>query len=249
MKLKKRLEEIYHKYNKRDFVDPDPLMFLYEFSENRDVEIVGLIASSLAYGRVKQILKSVKIVLSAMEDSPYNFIMNNPDVLITETFHSFKHRFTTGDDLSRMLLKIKNIINEHTSLENCFISGYDESDKNVIPALTHFAKKFDNPLLPDPDKGSACKRLHLFLRWMVRKDDVDPGIWKDIPSSKLIIPLDTHMHSIAKILGFTQRKPANIRTAIEITEKFLEIEMCDPVKYDFSLTRFGIREDMNTDQI
>jgi len=109
----------------------------------------------------------------------------------------------------------------------------------------------NNPghLLPLPRLGSACKRLNLFLRWMIRKDDVDPGGWENIPLSKLIIPLDTHMHKIGILTGLTSRKQANMRTAFEITDGFKKLVPEDPVKYDFSLTRIGIRGDANFEEI
>jgi uncharacterized protein (TIGR02757 family) len=104
-------------------------------------------------------------------------------------------------------------------------------------------------VLPDPDKGSACKRLNLFLRWMVRKDDIDPGIWADIPKNILIIPLDTHMMQISQILGFTKRKAADMKTAIEITEALKQYDPVDPVRFDFSLTRLGIHPDLNYNEL
>jgi uncharacterized protein (TIGR02757 family) len=130
-----------------------------------------------------------------------------------------------------------------------------DGDKTVIPALNFFATALtvenSNPghLIALPEKGSACKRMNLFLRWMVRKDRVDPGGWHGVPVSKLIIPLDTHMHKISLKLGFTAKQQANMNTALEITTGFRQIIPGDPVKYDFVLTRFGIRDDMNIDNL
>jgi uncharacterized protein (TIGR02757 family) len=137
------------------------------------------------------------------------------------------------------------------SLYECFLTGFSADNENVIPAMTYFSRQLitgqNKPghLVALPEKGSACKRMNLFLRWMARKDRVDPGGWNGIPLSKLIIPLDTHMHRISLALNLTKRKQANMAAALEITSGFKKIVPDDPVKYDFALTRFGIRDDMD----
>ena len=167
-------------------------------------------------------------------------------------FLRFKHRFTTGDDLVEMLLGAMRLVRRHGSLRNCFVAGLREEHKTVIPALATFVEALTsghkmrdrrNSLVPSPKLGSACKRLNLFLRWMVRRDDVDPGGWDDVPTSKLIVPLDTHIRRIGLALGFTNRKCADMRCALEITEAFKRFAPEDPVRYDFALTRLGIRQD------
>lgn len=250
LNLKQKLDELYAHYNKREFVHPDPLEFLYDYDDIRDREIVGIIASSLAYGRVAQILKSVSTILTIMSPSPYNYIMETTEKKLIEVFNGFKHRFTTGDDITFMLMAIKKMIRADGSLLNAFLSGYKHSDENILPALSIFVKRLNhesggikNSLIPIPDRGSACKRLNLFLRWMVRNDAVDPGGWDMISPSKLIIPLDTHMYNIGSGMKMTIRKQANMVTAIQITDAFKRIVPEDPVKYDFSLTRLGIRQD------
>ncbi len=247
---RKHLDSLYLKYNRRALVHPDPLEFLYRYENARDRELAGLIASSLAYGNVKQILKSVSKILDKT-GSPYDFLMNSDRAGILSSFSSFKHRFTTGKDLSDMLVSAKFAIEKYGSLEKCFMSGMNESDSDIIPALKVFVKnlssefnKGENFLLPCPDRGSACKRLNLYLRWMVREDNVDPGGWKHVPRSKLLIPLDIHMWNICRDAGFTERKQANLKSVVEITAKFAEINPEDPVKYDFTLTRFGIRDEL-----
>ena len=249
-KLKNKLEELYSYYNRREFVHPDPLEFLYNYENTRDVELVALIASSLAYGRVAQILKSVSAVLEIISPSPYLFLTGISEKELLKSFKGFKHRFTTGEDMSCMLLAVKKMIKQDGSLFNAFLSGYKESDDNILPALSSFVRRLanesgggKNSLIPLPDRGSACKRLILFLRWMVRKDSVDPGGWDLICPSKLIIPLDTHMYNICSSLKMTCRKQADMRTAIEITNAFKRVIPEDPVKYDFSLTRLGIRKE------
>ena len=251
-RLNKNLEKIYKTYNRRKYVNPDPLEFLYNYKNDQDIEIVGLIAASLAYGRVAQILKSVNIILDKLSPSPKEFLTKEKKLKLL--FKDFKHRFSTGNDIADMLEGIKKIINKYGSLQNCFINGYSQNDESVIPALSAFVEeikgqKNDAYLLPSPEKGSACKRLNLYLRWMVRKDKVDPGTWGEIQKSKLIIPLDTHMFNIAGIFGFTNRKQANLKSAIEITNAFKNFCPKDPVKYDFALTRFGIRNDMKIIEI
>ncbi|MEA2082996.1 MAG: TIGR02757 family protein [Thermodesulfobacteriota bacterium] len=246
---KKRLDQLYNQYNRREFVHPDPLEFLYNYKDVRDREIAGLVASSLAYGRVAQILKSVSCVLEHM-DSPANFLQRASRKLLLKTFADFRHRFTTGKDVSMMLFSIKSVVEQYGSLHHCFTASLNKDDETILPALSAFVERLTagsdvcrNSLLPLPAGGSACKRLNLFLRWMVRRDDVDPGGWDDVPASKLIIPLDTHMHRISLALGLTKRRQPDMRTASEITAAFKTIICHDPVKYDFALTRLGIRKE------
>jgi uncharacterized protein (TIGR02757 family) len=254
--IKYILEDLYCRYNKKEFIHPDPLEFLYNYHELRDREIAGFIASSLAYGRVAQILKSVSSVLGKMGSSPYLYLMDSKPSVIENTFRGFKHRFADDKNLYAALIGLRSILVEYGSLYECFLKGIDEKDETELGCMEFFTKKIvsgcnGNPghLVPAVEKGSACKRLHLFLRWMVRKDDVDPGGWDRIPSSMLIIPLDVHMHKIGRLLGFTNRKQADIVTALEITSGFRKLMPDDPVKYDFTLTRFGIRDDMNIDNL
>jgi uncharacterized protein (TIGR02757 family) len=248
---KQFLDNIYKQYNRRELVTPDPLQFLYDYENINDREIAGLIASTLAYGRVKQILKSISIILEKLGPSPSLFLKKHSPGDIKRAFRFFKHRFTTGDDISLLFAGIKSIINKYGSLYVCFKSGINIGDHTVIPALKIFVDHFRNNkclnegyLLPSPERGSACKRLNLYLRWMIRKDEVDPGGWDKIPSSMLVIPLDTHMYKIGYELGFTSRKQADLKAALEITEGFRNFSPEDPVRYDFALTRFGIRDDL-----
>ena len=248
--LEDALEHLYEKFNRREFIHPDPLEFLYNYNDLRDREIVGLIASSLAYGRVSQILKSVSVVLEKMTPSPARFIEESSMESLLRTFSSFKHRFTTGDEIAAMLSGIKNVIIKYGSLHACFKAGFTNNGESILPAITEFVEELSsgfncrsNSLLPLPAKGSACKRINLFLRWMIRRDDVDPGGWDDVPTSGLIVPLDTHMHEICLTLGLTKRKQADMKTALEITDSFRAVVPDDPVRYDFALTRLVIRKD------
>ncbi len=242
---KRVLDDLYHRYNCRDCLHPDPLEFVYNYDDQSDREIVALIASSLAYGRVEQILKSVSFVLDAMS-KPSEFLAGSDAESLRAEFGSFKHRFTTGDELVSFLLGIRGAIETHGSLKECFVAGYASDDPDTYHALCNFVDSisghndFRNSLLPSPRRGSACKRLNLFLKWMVRQDNVDPGGWPEIDKSKLIIPLDTHMYRIGVALGMTERKSADLRTAKEITDGFRAIEPADPAKYDFALTRLGM---------
>lgn len=252
-----KLEQVYNTYNKFKYIHPDPLEFLYEYNDASDIEIVGLISSCLAYGNVKQILKSISIVLSKLKPTPYEYITGNNIKTFAKDFAGFKHRFTTDIDKVNLLTGIKNVLDEYGSLKECFSAGYSNCQKNLLPAAAHFTKTLNkycknskSYLLPSPEAGSACKRLMLYLRWMVRKDDVDPGSWHDIiPNSKLIMPLDTHIYQISLMFGFTKRKSADMKTAIEITEKFRKINPDDPTKYDFALSRFGIRDELTYNNI
>jgi len=248
--VKVHLEQLYHHYNSRQWVHPDPLEYLYNYPDLKDRETVGIIASSLAYGRVAQILKSVSSVLKKLGPSPHAFLESSSNRSLHKIFCDFKHRFSTGEEVALMLIGIKRVITQYGSLGACFSDKYNEDDETVLPGLTSFMDELTYPfegrtnsLLPLPQKGSACKKLNLFLRWMVREDRVDPGGWHSVPPSKLIIPLDTHMHRASLLLNLTSRRNANMRTAIEITRAFLKLDPDDPTRYDFALTRLGIRKD------
>jgi uncharacterized protein (TIGR02757 family) len=237
---KDRFEELYRQYNRREFVHPDPLEFLYNYKDLCDREIVAFVASSLAYGRVAHILNPTPLV----------FLRRASLKAMHQIFSGFKHRFTNDQKLCAMLFGVKKVLERHGSLQACFSAGFNDDDDTILPALSAFTRELtvcadDNleHLVPSPTRGSACKRLNLFLRWMVRSDNVDPGGWKIVPASKLIVPVDTHMHKICHLLGLTARKQADMRAATEITKAFRTIAPADPVRYDFSLTRLGIRKD------
>lgn len=249
-KMRNRLESIYVQYNQKKFVDPDPLFFLYDYPDIKDREVVGLIAACLAYGQVLQIMKAVRTVLFPMGKSPYEFVTKTPRDQLFKIFKGFKYRFATENHLVDLLTGIKRVLEKFGSLQACFEKGWSQTDKTVMPGLIELCCHLDpekkiGHLLSDPEKKSACKRSHLFLRWMVRLDAVDPGGWNKINPAQLIIPLDRHMHTVGQILGFTSRKSADLKTALEITDGFRQIIPEDPVKYDFCLTRYGIRNELN----
>jgi uncharacterized protein (TIGR02757 family) len=245
--MKLNLDLLYARYNKRALVSPDPLQFLYAYKNIRDREIAGLIAASFAYGNVKQIIKNVGGILEKMAPGPYKFITS---VNFDKKFKGFKYRFTTERELVVFLKAIKKVIKKYGSLEKCFLAYYSKEHENAAPALRGFAAELRShgdisTLIPDPDKKSALKRLNLFLRWMARKDEVDPGGWKGVKTAHLIVPLDTHMHKISLRLGLNDRRQADMRAAVKISGALARFCAEDPVKYDFCLTRFGIRDDMD----
>ena len=252
--LRAFLEGLYYVYARKELINPDPLYFLYNYKNVQDLEIVGLIASSLAYGRVAQIMKSVEKVLSCLTNEPRKFLLANDNLQIVPK--TFKHRFTTSDDVNNLLKNIADIIRKYDSLENFLRECLKTSNNLLLPALDIFSAELSQgkkegafSLITSPKDGSACKRLFLFLKWLVRCDEVDPGGWTVIKPSDLIVPTDTHMFNISRQLGFTNRKQADLKTAIEITEGFKKICPEDPAKYDFVLTRFGIRAGLNKNDL
>jgi uncharacterized protein (TIGR02757 family) len=251
------LEKLYTRYNRREFIGSDPLQFVYEYSNRADMEIVALLAADLAYGRVQQIQKSLTDLLGRMGKNPYTFVRDFGKVerkILTD----FKHRFTTGRDISDLLQLLRNVFEQSGSIEKHFLLGYNKKDENILPALSKFCDSLQEKhasfhngqisrgikyLLTNPTGGSVCKRLNLFLRWMVRDDDIDLGLWKSIDKAKLIVPVDVHMARLCRILGLHDNRTASLSTALKITKNFTKIEPNDPVKYDFALTRVGIVED------
>jgi len=242
--LRELLEDIYRTYNRRDFVHPDPLEFLYRYEKIEDREIAGLVASGLAYGRVALILKNVDVVLGLLGPSPSEFLGNVDPGYLQEELAGFRHRFTTGSELAHFLLSVYAVQKEYGLAGNCleYLSGHHSYPEALdLFSIRLLAKAGKSYLMPRPSLGSACKRLHLFMRWMVRIDDVDPGGWNMISRADLVVPVDVHMLRVGKCLGFTDRRTADVKTAMEITRGFREFCPEDPVKYDFSLTRFGIQ--------
>jgi len=206
-----------------------------------DREIAGLVASGLAYGRVSLILKSVERVLGILGPQPAGYLRTANRNALKDQLKGFRHRFTPGEEMADFLFSLSDKQAEHGLLGN-YLAGF-LSRKPYMEALDMFVEGILSSsgrsyLLPRPSRGSACKRLHLFMRWMVREDEVDPGGWGMIPASELLVPVDVHMFRVGKCLGFTRRKTADSRTALEITEGFRELSPFDPVKYDFALTRF-----------
>jgi uncharacterized protein (TIGR02757 family) len=255
-KLKIILDSLYAKYNRRDLIAPDPLQFVYKYRSYAEREIVGLLAATVAYGRVEQIENDLNKLFAIIGESPYKFTVNFSRAK-RKRLAGFKHRFNTGSDIADLLEILKIVLKNYDSTENFFADNYNPKDINIIPALTIFCERlyrlyenhFGRPvskgfqfLLASPANGSVCKRLNMFLRWMVRSDDVDLGLWKSIDKAKLIVPVDTHMARLCKILGLYKRQTVTLASAIEITESFKRISPADPVKYDFALSRIGIIE-------
>lgn len=255
-RIKGILEDLYSKYNRLELVKPDPLQFVHRYDDPGDMELAGFFAAGLAYGRVRQIEVSVNRLLEIMAPSPYEFIMNF-DKRSRAKLADFKHRFTSGEDIADLCEVFRDVISEYGSVGGYFLKFYNGGDENILPALSGFVKgllerykqRAGCPagrglryLLSDPAGGSACKRLNLFLRWMVRKDDIDVGIWTGIDRKKLIVPVDVHIARLTRILGFHDRNQADLKTGIEITGSFRRICPGDPVKYDFALSRIGITE-------
>ena len=255
-KIKSILQKLYQKYNHKKFIPPDPLQFAYRYSSPADIEIAAFLSASLAYGRVQQIEKSLNSLFGLMKNGPFEYV-SSFNSQKRRSLSGFKHRFTSGENISDLLALFRQVLARHGSIENFFLTGYSTSDSDIIPALTSFcdsladiySKQHNKPmsrglkyLLVNPAGGSTCKRLNLFLRWMVRSDSVDTGLWKSIDKNKLIVPVDVHIARLTRILGFHDQKAVSLSTAVKITRAFAEIEPDDPVKYDFALSRIGILE-------
>ncbi len=250
-------DEVYCLYNRREYVPPDPLQFLYSYPDIEDREIVGLIAAMLAFGRVEQIIKSVGIVLDVLGPHPRVSLLGLSDEELSASFFDFRHRWVKGPHVVALLRGIKATIEEHDSLQRAFASSLSLSDGDLLQALSLFANDLirhaglseTSGFIPNPGRESACKRWHLYLRWMVRADEVDPGGWDSISPSKLLIPLDTHMFRLGRTLGWISHKAPDQKAAVELTRAFQVISPKDPVRYDFSLTRWGIRRDLDFSEL
>jgi uncharacterized protein (TIGR02757 family) len=235
------LEEQYATYNRREYARQDPVRFLHPHDGVHEREVVGLIAALLAYGRLSQILKSVADALARLGGSPRSFILSATPQQLRSACRGFRHRVVNGDRLWRLLWAVKDVLERHGSIQACF-SWHDEpSAETVLPGLSGLAGELavrggaPAHLVARPDKGSACKRWNLYLRWMVRRDEVDPGGWDKVSPARLIVPLDAHMWRVCRWLGLSRRRVCNLAAALEVTAGFRRFSPDDPVKYDFAL--------------
>ena len=254
--LKQTLDRFYREYDFGDRILHDPIEFPRRYKNREDIEVSGFIASCLAYGRVELFKPVVEKILSLMGEHPHAFLMDF-DVRKQRHLFTFKYRFNESRDILCLLFIIHSVLNRHSSLKQAFKSHYAPEDSDTGSGMSGFVtelmsintsavygKNIHPPGLtqffPSPAKGSACKRMNLFLRWMVRDRDIDFGIWKGIPKNKLVIPLDTHIARISRCLGFTRRASADWKAAVEITEALKKFDPEDPLKYDFALCHHGI---------
>ena len=255
--LKDFLEHSYLTFNHPEFIDPDPLLVAREFASTEDREIASLVASCLAVGSAPLIVKAARDIISRMENEPRAYLDGGDYADLTSAFRGFRYRFFSGDDIASLLFSVKKVIGTHGSLGDAFSSFVKKGDETVLGALEGFVGEivraggkhaFVKNLLPSPKGKSACKRPLLFLRWMVRVDAVDPGGWDRSLTPLLVQPMDTHMTWVAERFCFIPGgRPANLKTAIEVTRRFRALNEADPVKYDFCLTRPGIHPALSRD--
>ncbi len=253
-RLKPLLDELYNKYS-LSYLESDPVYFPHQYKDPLDIEIAGLIASSLAYGKVDIFKPKIAHILSVMGTSPSGYIKTfNPSK--ENSFDGFVYRFNRGPDIIHLLSVIQEIIKRSGSVKEFFLQGYSPDDPDIENALSSFVLRIlemdckeafldgrlsdgFKHLFPAPGKG-ACKRLNMYLRWMVRKDSIDFGLWSEIPPSKLIMPIDTHVARLSRYLGLTKRKGVDWKMAVDVTGALKALDPEDPVKYDFALSRLGI---------
>jgi uncharacterized protein (TIGR02757 family) len=235
----------------------DPIEFPHRFSDARDIEIAGWLASVLAVGKVALFKAVIEKILAVMGHAPYRYLVAFNPARERGKFDGIAYRFYTSEDIFQFICLMHRVVLQYGSIGAFFLSCYREQEPDVRSTLSRFVEQVrkmvtrplrgvaPNPhLLPSPDQNSACKRWNLYLRWMVRKDDgIDFGLWREIPPSKLIIPLDTHIARIGGYLGLTSRKTADWTMAKEITQSLKEIDPIDPLKYDFALCHLGISGD------
>ncbi|MDX9800388.1 MAG: TIGR02757 family protein [Spirochaetia bacterium] len=248
------LEEIYLRYHKPEYINPDPLVFVRKYGNIKDREIAALIASAFALGRVELIMAAVEKVLSILS-SPFDDLYKMEFRDFEKLYDGFSYRFFKTSHLAGFLSGIGKLIKKYGSAGECFKKHYE--DKGVLVTAVHSfsreliagCERHPGILVTESWKGSAFKRFNLFLRWMVRSDNIDPGGWDFVKKSELIIPLDTHMMKIGSYIGLTGRNTPSLKTAMEITENLKKYDKIDPVRFDFSLTRLGIHPDLTIEDL
>jgi uncharacterized protein (TIGR02757 family) len=245
----------------------DPLSFCHRYPDPADQEVAAVIASAFAYGGIKIILRTLETIFTELGPSPRRYVETFSPEKGTKTFKRFKHRFNDGRDLVALLWAIRSMIRNAGSINAFFLRFHDEAAQDVTSALNGYssavraldysqvfgetaapAGSYFPFLFPAPAAGSACKRLCMFLRWVVRPaDGIDLGIWQGVSPAQLVIPVDTHISRICSYLKFTARTSADWRMALEITAALRRLDPADPVKYDFSLAHLGISEGCDGD--
>lgn len=249
--LKDFLEERVIRYNSAEFLDTDPVQVPHLFFKKEDIEISGFFAATLAWGQRVTTVKNALQLISWMDNQPHDFVLNFSEKDLIP-FRRFVHRTFNGQDCEYFLWALKNIYQEFPSLEMAFTEGFSSDEKNVRQALIQFRQRFfalqpetrSGKHVSDAGKNSPAKRLNMFLRWMVRKDDrgVDFGIWNNIKPSQLICPLDVHSGRVARRLGLLNRSVNDWKAAEMLTSSLASFDAGDPVKYDFALFGLGIFE-------
>ena len=248
--LKGFLDEKVDQYNRPDFIPKDPISIPHRFSKKQDIEISGLFASVLAWGQRVTIINKTNELLSWMGSSPHDFLLHHKPRDL-KPFEKFKHRTFNGTDTLYFIEFLSQYYRTHESLEQAF--AFDAKQDNVEQGLIAFNKLFfsleDYPArtrkhIATPERKSACKRINMYLRWMVRNDDrgVDFGIWNTINQSQLICPCDLHVERVARKLKLISRKQLDWQTAVELSKNLKLLDPLDPVKYDFALFGLGIEE-------
>jgi uncharacterized protein (TIGR02757 family) len=244
------LQDVYVAFNVAGRLRRDPLALVACYADPADREVAGMVCSTLAFGGVDLILRACREALEPLGPRPAQTLAAMREADIAGTWAGFQYRFCFAKDMIALLVAVKRARERSGTLERFFMAG-DPGGPDVAAATTAFARglKALGPglrenLLPDPERGSACKRLFLYLRWMVRQDEVDPGGWNGVDRSRLIIPLDLHMVRVCRErLGFISSPYATLRNALAATAGFRLYSPEDPVKFDFSLTRPGIDPD------
>jgi uncharacterized protein (TIGR02757 family) len=253
--LKERLDALYASFNCVDSAT-DPIQLVRRFDDPADREVAGFCAAALAFGRVASVLQSIERLLSVMGPSPSAYVRSFEASRQARDLKPIVHRWTKGDDLTALVIILQRML-QKGSIEAFFLEGYDAAAPDLSSALDSFSSRaLETDLRPAygsrtprpgvayffsrPSCGGACKRLNLFLRWMVRSDAVDFGIWKKVPASKLVVPLDTHVIRVGRCLGLTRYTSPGWKMAADITASLRRLDADDPVKYDFSLCHLGM---------
>ena len=246
--LKTHLEDLVKKYETKEFIVNDPIQFPHRFKDKKDIEIAGFLSALFAYGKREVFIKKLDILFDKMNNEPLNFVINfSKDNSILD---DFDYRFSVGIDIKQIILILKELYTQDSSLESLFEYGWNSSGtiKGTLQTVVDYfySRKTLNVtkgfyhLLPNPTKNSACKRLNMFLRWMIRDGEVDLGVWNFIPKSELLIPLDVHVAKISLSLGLLARSQKDYNSVIELMENLKKFDNNDPVKYDFAMFGYGV---------
>ncbi len=247
--LKDILDNAVHEFNTTEFIQNDPICIPHRFTKKEDIEISAFITATLSWGNRKSIIKSALKFIELMENSPHDFILNHSEIE-KKRFNKYTHRTFNSIDALYFIESFKNIYSNHGGLEKVITNGYLVNGifggltnlNNIFFSIDHLTRTKKH--LSSPEKNSACKRLNMFLRWMVRSDSqkVDFGLWHNISKADLMCPLDIHSGNIARKLGLLNRKQNDWKAVVELTDSLKQFCLEDPIKYDFALFGIGVNK-------
>lgn len=244
--IKKFLDEILSTFNRKEFLSSDPIEFAHRYTHQEDQELIALVSALFSYGNIKSIKASLETIVEPLGEHPKSSLLSLSETQIRKLWENAYYRFYSTSDIQDLFIGLRRILLDHPNLESAFTSNKASTSIEAIDTFRNLFLKLMKRrsaglkfMFSDPKVGVA-KRWHMFLRWMVRKDEIDLGLWTSLQTQNLLVPLDTHVFKMGRKLGLTQFRNPQLKASLEMTENLKKFDPVDPVKYDFALCRMGV---------